>query len=497
MQHGTEEQTISLKVREGEPLVVSKRRLTADSPKFRYLLDELKYDELLMDDFSTEAVSLFLIVLEDKTVGDIHSSIFRELHKLAAVFEIGWLIDDCYSWFRGKAKVVAGDEDKYFLFEESWYIFKKWGKRDLMDVTISRLSQESNTTFVFGYMFYFDFNKLETEQIDMLLELGGSDTELFIRTILLNLIDKRELGSSTKQLLQKMNLALCYEQNEELYMEVFETISNLSEISDDDIRLTHQLTLETMRLVYSRREKRKCATTVIDEGRKHEFQTVWEILDSVSEGRVVSMYVVVELLLHIAIPIGEETQMFLATLTNICTERGLQKISQKYLDTIIAALVYSNLSQSDQLLTLLNTIKSNENLSTFNESVIITRDKLVPVSETEYNQVFPFTHPGIKACTRTGKCGFILRKVDSDWTRELCTESEDYTGTGIHYHDIVSADGMFWYTVKSGVTANGHKVTVVGGWDWEEKWLPYITDWKFEKVCIAYDIADYLVVKRS
>jgi hypothetical protein len=55
--------------------------------------------------------------------------------------------------------------------------------------------------------------------------------------------------------LQKMNLALGSMRDEELYLEVFETISNLPEISNPDLRLTNQLVTATRRLVSSRREK--------------------------------------------------------------------------------------------------------------------------------------------------------------------------------------------------------------------------------------------------
>ena len=61
-----EEQNIVIKIRDGDPLLVSKDRLTAESRMFRYLIEELKYDALEMDDFTPEAVTLFLTLLEDK-----------------------------------------------------------------------------------------------------------------------------------------------------------------------------------------------------------------------------------------------------------------------------------------------------------------------------------------------------------------------------------------------------------------------------------------------
>ena len=52
-----------------------------------------------------------------------------------------------------------------------------------------------------------------------------------------------------------------------------------------------------------------------------------------------------------------------------------------------------------------------------------------------------------------------------------------------------------WYCTRLGHTAAGNKVTMVGGWDWETEWLPYITGWKFVGFYIAYNVTDNMVAK--
>ena len=108
-----------------------------------------------------------------------------------------------------------------------------------------------------------------------------------------------------------------------------------------------------------------------------------------------------------------------------------------------------------------------------------------------------------------------LSKREGNWTNVLCTQSEDYTDTGLHYHDILSAHEMYHYVIMSGNTADSHKITVgiwwrwreqhlpesnkitvAGRWDWEEQWLPGIRDWELEGSYIAYNISDYIVAKQ-
>ena len=78
----------------------------------------------------------------------------------------------------------------------------------------------------------------------------------------------------------------------------------------------------------------------------------------------------------------------------------------------------------------------------------------------------------------------------------LCTTLEDYTSTGIHYHDIISAYDMYSYFVQSSEAADGEEVTVAGTVEWWFDWLPGLTNWKFQGDYIAYDISDYTIAKR-
>jgi hypothetical protein len=116
---------------------------------------------------------------------------------------------------------------------------------------------------------------------------------------------------------------------------------------------------------------------------------------------------------------------------------------------------------------------------------------------TEYKDIYVFKHPGEWKCAKAGECGLIIRRFQKgkSWRRELSTNDEDYKATGVHYHDIISADHMCVYTVESGQTADGGIVSVAGCSNWWDTWLPHITDWKFVEECIAYDISDYVVAK--
>ena len=153
------------------------------------------------------------------------------------------------------------------------------------------------------------------------------------------------------------------------------------------------------------------------------------------------------------------------------------------------------------MITLLTEIKNNGMLSTYQGNVIMKCDKKITVSEgTDYKYLFTFKHPATGVCTEPGsRCGFIVRRrrTGAYWERVLCTKSEDYKNTGVHYHDNISAHEMFWYDIESGRTADGNTVTVVGFLKWAVQWFPHVRNWVVKEANVAYNVTDYLVAKQN
>jgi hypothetical protein len=422
------------------------------------------------------------------------------------VFEVEWLKGSCRDWLKGKIDLAAEVEEKSYSFEESWYIFRKWEDKCMIEGLISVWAPKDNSSFIAEYLRDLN-NKSDKGEIDTFLKLGGSNTDLFLQIILQNLAGQNRLSENIKYILKKMNLALCCEVSEELYFDVWDTISNLPEISVADFRLTQQLITSTARLVSSRREKRARRTTEVFDAKKYwdlviSCETLEDITKAVTEDHVRSIYQVVDILLFLYLknmPNREDTELFLEKLAQICIDKKLQKVSRQHLDIIITALNYSSRQQSDEIIHVLKQIRNNDKLSSYHENIIIKHDKRIVVKkDSEYKYLYTFQHPGTGTCTESdSKCGFILRESEQDgnWTVTLCTNSEDYTGTGLHYHDIISADDMYRYGVWSGNTPAGIKITVAGGSIWCNHWLPDVTHWAFEHACIVFNVTDYLVAK--
>ena len=490
-----EEHSVLIKTRDGEYLVVPKDQLTANSPKFRRIFDELKHDEHEIEDFSSEAVKTFIKILENKVLDHLDKDLFREMHKLAVVFEVDWLKQSCRDWLRNEMDIFALEFDNVFLFEECWYMIDKWADDAMMDELVSMFAHGNNESLLSHYLS--DITKVKTGQIDALLQLGGTNVKYFLNIIRQNIVGMKHLDPSLKYLLQNFNLALCSEVYEELYLEVMDTLSNLPDISVTDLRFIHQLSTKTARLVRSRKQERieRKSLVLMDYSifqsllkRSHIMKYVPE---NMTGNSLTSIFEVTEVLLGLVFylenPGIEELELFIASLESICSERKIQKVSRKFLDDNIAALKHSAVDQSNIALMLLNKIKINKILCTDYENII-----------TEYLGAirgylqFVFKHPLANSCTRTdSRCGFIL-EVKED-ILGLCTDEEEYVSSGLHLHDFISSQDMCCYLIHTGTHDNGVQITVKSCHNdpWQ-RYLPNIINWAITDCYVEYNVGDYL-----
>ena len=200
-----EELTVLIKLKTEEQLTVPIKLLIFNSPVFKHLFVDLKFDEHVIDDFSPDSVKHFLTVLENESLGDIEDEMFRELHKLGTAFEVDWLKESCRDWLKKKMESASSKEDKIYLFEECWFIADKLKDEVSMNDLVSVLAHKNNSLLLSHYLS--DVSKVKEAQIDALLKLGGGDVELFLTILLQNLRGQKKLDSILKYTLDNINLA--------------------------------------------------------------------------------------------------------------------------------------------------------------------------------------------------------------------------------------------------------------------------------------------------
>ena len=246
-----------VKIKDGDPLCVGKERLTKNSKYLRHLIDELHFYEIEMDDFDPDVVALFLANLEDKQVNELQESQFRELHKMAVVFEVEWLKEGYQNWLLGRldskeTEHILSYEKILFAFEECLYVVRKWGdkEKNMMEKLLKKLAPKDVNEFVSKYLE--DMDKLDSVQLDFMLRLNGKNTTVFLVAMLSSLENKESLDQNMKFLLQNIHLPLCCSQNQDLYDQLFDKLHGLKDVMNEDLRLMFKLFMDTARLILTK-----------------------------------------------------------------------------------------------------------------------------------------------------------------------------------------------------------------------------------------------------
>ena len=359
---------------------------------------------------------------------------------MSVVFEVDWLRWGCVRWLSGRMKMDLNDDGKYFLFEECLFIVKKWDNWDLMNSLILKIASIDNSSFITRY--FQDFDKLEAVQIQLMLKLGGSNCQLFLRILLQHLKGKTELWVNAKILLEKMNLALCSELQNELYKDVTDKISGLAQISTSDIKFVLELTSKTNRRANIRNNIRnsskaslmqKIHCEIMMTRNKEECKTWKDLVKAVKGYWIKSMYEMIDMIVWMFQehpPTRKEIEMFVTELADMVGRSGLsiQKVSHDYLTLIIIGLEEHSPSANKELLILmLKMIKRTSHLSTPNQNAIIPISSVKRVRDTERKLCFIYNHPSNGICTRSDEddqsaCGFVIKYSyqRNYWKNELC-----------------------------------------------------------------------------
>ena len=514
-----EEKLIVVKMKDGDPLCVEKERLTKNSKFFKHLIDELHFCEIEMDDFDPDVVALFLANLDDKQVNELQESQFRELHKMAVVFEVEWLKEGCRNWLFSRfdsKETEHSFKEILFAFEECLYVLRKWEdqEKDMIETLISKLVVKDISEFVSWYLkeelenLVKGVNKLDTVQLDLLLKISGSNQMVFVNKMLYNIVFQESLDENMKFLLQNLDLQLCWSQHKFHIEQLFECLFSLRELKPDHSFIL-KLCKETAEsnVVFDNWKNAQLILDCVDLN---------EIVNGIKNGRVKSMFEVVEFLGHYikSFPFQEtKKESFLAALRDCLKKTRMQKVSPHYVDMITTALIHSTVCDSyhlrdnkkPNLISILNCIKEDEDFCSGSDNLLIPEETCIEeTADSTHKHLFFFNQPTGSECDKTGRCGFIVRSSHENARMpmfkkyELCQAEEDYDGTGIHFHNTFLARDMYFYFILSGTTAEGTKVTVPdrvglkapGGIKGD--WFRHgVQNWVTDRVCIQYNLAAY------
>ena len=239
--------TLQLKASQGAVVRASSVILSFNSPVIDHMTTSLHLTSVDMEEFSEEAVRYFVDAAYSGQSPPISRNLFRDIHKLANVFQMSWLVTRCVQQFTDIAQSLQEPsyEDLLFLFDEAVYVLSQLKSRELVETALSKirtLNEEEN--FIRNYLV--DLNSLSTQQLDLIIELAGTSVEYIVEPLTEQLTASLERGedkvpANCKYLLENSELHYCQIHHEKSHELLFDVLQKLTYQSLEFSRWVHQI----------------------------------------------------------------------------------------------------------------------------------------------------------------------------------------------------------------------------------------------------------------
>ena len=244
--------TLELKASQGAVVRASSVILSFNSPVIDHMTTSLHLTSVDMEEFSEEAVRYFVDAAYSGQSPPISRNLFRDIHKLANVFQMSWLVTRCVQQFTDIAQSLQEPtyEDLLFLFDEAVYVLSQLKSRELVETALSKIrTLNEGQNFIRNYLV--DLNSLSTQQLDLIIELAGTSVEYIVEPLTERLTASLEKGevmvpANCKYILENCELHHCQIHHRNSCEQLFNVLQELSDQCQVDSRWVFKIHRKTM-----------------------------------------------------------------------------------------------------------------------------------------------------------------------------------------------------------------------------------------------------------
>ncbi|KAL5269903.1 hypothetical protein ACHWQZ_G003388 [Mnemiopsis leidyi] len=486
--------TLKINTSNKETVYASSVILSLNSPVIDHMTTTLHMTSLDMLEFSKAAVEVFVDAAYSGTADGINREVFRDVNKMAAVFEVKWFAEKCSIYF-GQL-VDSSKEPSYeellLYYEEACFVFQNLKLRHYVVLIDEKLkSLKYKQQFIKNYLENLD--NLSNGKLDTVIALAGNEVNYIVQVLVNRLlqlfIDQGPiLPGPFRYLLENSRLHLCKRYDKELFDQLFDVLGSLP---DEYMRWTFNLYRNTCEnkvpnlAAIDKSSNNLCRVTNLLPCHDLDLtKTLDELVDwlSVAE-KCTSLLMAVEAVatwrqFHIrTISIETFNSDVLCNLYDrlkeIVKQRGWlflspQLLNHKFWSGYWTDRGYNNFNFF-HLSPLFSTSDDEEKGYPYIIIDCVNQcNTLLSDLSKETKLAFHFKHPATPTCNQLSRCGFILKTVPSKnalWRVKLCTEKEDYNNEMMHLHDDVRVDNIhLCLTVNDQYCNSDHSIFVPLSW---------------------------------
>ena len=192
------------------------------------------------------------------TAEGINREIFRDINKMANIFEVHWLVLKCFEYFSCLVNSVTSGiyEELLFLFEEACFVYENL-KKNMDFITLVNLKIETlkwKEQFLEKYLENAD--RLSTKKLDLVIALADDDVNYIVQPLVKQLrelfkVHGPSLPVSFEYLFDNIELHICLETNGILFKELFDL---LRELPNNKLRWTLDLLRQSTERMISQKQ---------------------------------------------------------------------------------------------------------------------------------------------------------------------------------------------------------------------------------------------------
>ena len=431
----------------GEELLANSMIMSFNSPVIEEMTTNLFQHTIQVQDFTKNAVQCFLEASYSGGIADkISKSNFREVNKMAHLFEVGWLIEGCFGYFKTLTFGMETDNfsEQLYVFNEAMFVMKNLKKRNYIEIVIKGFSTKLSETR------YFITNYLNTApsqcsaaHLDVIFEIAESK-EYILLEALVEQLDKSKysISSNGRYILNKVcAIERLRFTHKSLYKNLLKKLEGIENPSGEDFMLILKIRQESQK-------KSKIQASIpyaTIPNLFHDYEKLKSIgdIDSLFKFLVEAPEVTNCYMFYDAVAIwlnqkgySSYAQFIPEGLVERFAEhkhrRGWKPLSLHYIGADTAnsfnRKIFENMNPS---LITYNRYHRIESVRGYTPDELFAKD---------HDMKFKFKEESIKECNKKGDCGFILRvtagssKKDNNFDIGLLTEPKLYP-EDIHFHD--------------------------------------------------------------
>ena len=263
----------------GEELSANSAIMSFNSPVIKKMIIEDGRTTVDVLDFSKDAILCFLVTCYSGNLKNISKAIFRDVNKIANVFEVTWLADRCFEYFKSLTDAVKEDNfaDQVFIFEEAMSIWEKLKTKDYINYVISKFTSLTYCTEYFVLNYLSDITSCSSTNLEVITEITKGQEHIIAKALVNNMKTERpSLDRNSRRILEILNFTTYPLIHSSLYQELLERLEHIENPSVEDFRLIVRIFRESNKAY---KETRSSADLPNIPNLFHGFQHLQDIND--------------------------------------------------------------------------------------------------------------------------------------------------------------------------------------------------------------------------